>query len=91
MEGFHSDQSTLFLSPLKQLDTDKKKICQEMSSSTAFDSARVMSNRNELLAPVVQTLDSAIHRINQYPADEYCYQGNQLRYARPLDKDLSIG
>ena len=39
------------------------------------------------LAPVVQTLDSAIHRINHYPADKYL--GNQLRY--PLDKDLSIG
>ena len=39
------------------------------------------------LAPVVQTLDSAIHRINHYPADKYL--GNQLCY--PLDKDLSIG
>ena len=37
------------------------------------------------LAPVVQTLDSAIHRINHYPADKY--YGNQLRY--PLDSDLS--
>ena len=27
------------------------------------------------LAPVVQTLDSAIHRINHYPADKY--YGNQ--------------
>ena len=40
-----------------------------------------------LLAPVVQTLDSAIHRINHYPADKY--YGNQLRY--PLDSDLSGG
>ena len=39
------------------------------------------------LAPVVQTLDSAIHRINHYPADKY--YGNQLRY--PLDRDLSGG
>ena len=39
------------------------------------------------LAPVVQTLDSAIHRINHYPADKYL--GNQLRY--PLDRDLSTG
>ena len=39
------------------------------------------------LAPVVQTLDSAIHRINYYPADKY--YGNQLRY--PLDRDLSGG
>ena len=38
-------------------------------------------------APVVQTLDSAIHRINHYPADKY--YGNQLRY--PLDSDLSVG
>ena len=38
-------------------------------------------------APVVQTLDSAIHRINHYPADKY--YGNQLRY--PLDSDLSSG
>ena len=38
-------------------------------------------------APVVQTLDSAIHRINHYPADKY--YGNQLHY--PLDRDLSGG
>ena len=30
-----------------------------------------------LLAPVDQKLDSAIHRINRYPADNY--YGNQLR------------
>ena len=40
-----------------------------------------------ILAPVVQTLDSTIHRINHYPADKY--YGNQLRY--PLDGDLSGG
>ena len=39
------------------------------------------------LAPIVQTLDSATHRINHYPADKY--YGNQLRY--PLDRDLSDG
>ena len=38
-------------------------------------------------APVVQTLDSAIHRINHYSADKY--YGNQLRY--PLGNDLSCG
>ena len=42
---------------------------------------------NRGLAPVVQTLDSSIHRINHYPADKY--YGNQLRY--PLDSDLSGG
>ena len=35
------------------------------------------------LAPVVQILNSAIHRINLYPVDKYL--GNQLRY--PLDRD----
>ena len=38
-------------------------------------------------APVVQTLDSAIHRINHYPGDKG--QENQLYY--PLDRDLSKG
>ena len=38
-------------------------------------------------APVVQTLDSAIHGINHFPADT-CW-GNQLCY--PVDRDLSIG
>ena len=33
-------------------------------------------------AAVVQTLDSAIYRINHYPVDKYL--GNQLRY--PLDR-----
>ena len=37
------------------------------------------------MAPVVQKLDSAIHRINHYPVDK-C-QGNQLHY--PVDRDLS--
>ena len=41
----------------------------------------------KVLASVVQTLDSAIHRINHYPADKY--YGNQLRY--PLDRFLSGG
>ena len=39
------------------------------------------------LAPVVQRVDNAIHRINRYPADK-CWQ-NKLRY--PLDSDLSGG
>ena len=39
------------------------------------------------LAPVAQTLDSAMHWINQYPVDKYL--GNQLHY--PLDRDLSGG
>ena len=42
-------------------------------------------SRNGPLASVVQTLDSAIHRINHYPAEKY-YR-NQLHY--PLDSALS--
>ena len=38
-------------------------------------------------ALVVQTSDSAIHRINHYPADKYLE--NQSHY--PLDRDLSTG
>ena len=41
----------------------------------------------EALAPVVQTLDSAIHWINHYPLD------NSIGFASvyPLDSDLSGG
>ena len=39
------------------------------------------------LAPVVQKMDNAIHRINHYPVDK-CWQ-NKLHY--PLDSDLSGG
>ena len=38
-------------------------------------------------APVVQTLDSAIHRINHYPADSVI----DFRNTYPLDSDLSGG
>ena len=40
-----------------------------------------------VLAPVVQTLDSAIHWINDYPLD------NSIGFAivYPLDSDLSAG
>ena len=41
----------------------------------------------DVLAPVVQTLDSAIHRINQYPADSVI----DFRNTYPLDSDLSGG
>ena len=39
------------------------------------------------LAPVVQTLDSAIHRINHYPVDSVI----DFRNTYPLDSDLSGG
>ena len=38
-------------------------------------------------APVVQTLDSAIHRINHYPAESLI----EFRNTYPLDSDLSGG
>ena len=41
----------------------------------------------KLQAPVVQTLDSAIHRINHYPADSVIDFYNTY----PLDSDLSGG
>ena len=44
-------------------------------------------NGEKGLAPVVRKLDSAIHRINRYPAVKY--YDNQLRY--PVDSDLSSG
>jgi len=44
-------------------------------------------SRNGPLAPVIQRLDNAIHRINRYPVDK-CQQ-NKPRY--PLDSDLSGG
>ena len=37
--------------------------------------------------PVVQTLDSAIHRINHYPADSVI----DFRNTYPLESDLSGG
>ena len=39
------------------------------------------------LAPVVQTMDSAVHRINYYVEDKH--KQNQLSY--PVDSDLSGG
>ena len=53
---------------------------------------RICNKQERLLidldkAPVVQKTDSAIHRINHYPADKYLE--NLLRY--PLDRDLSDG
>ena len=45
------------------------------------------SPKSEVLAPVVQTLDSAIHRINLYPADSVIDFCNTY----PLDSDLSGG
>ena len=45
------------------------------------------SDRFNKQAPVAQTLDSAIHRINHYPADSVIGFPN----THPLDSDLSGG
>ena len=49
--------------------------------------ARTKKSAFNLQAPVVQTLDSAIHRINHYPADSAIGFPNTY----PLDSDLSGG
>ena len=42
---------------------------------------------NTVQALVVQKLDSAVHRINLYPADSII----DFRNTYPLDSDLSVG
>ena len=60
----------------------------KVSGMTAFVTVIfVQLDDANVLVPVVQKLDSAIHRINRYPEDKY-YE-NQLRY--PLDSNLSSG
>ena len=49
--------------------------------------ARFAPTLKSNLAPVVQTLDSVIHRINHYPADVVI----DFRHTYPLDSDLSVG
>ena len=48
---------------------------------------QVVQTFNQMQAPVVQTSDSAIHRINHYPADSVI----DFRNTYPLDSDLSGG
>ena len=46
-----------------------------------------LNTRTKVLAPVVQKVDSSIHRINHYPVDSAI--GFPKNY--PLDRDLSGG
>ena len=48
--------------------------------------------RRELLAPVVQTSDSAIHRINHYPADSVIDSVILIRWIviYPLDSAIQL-
>ena len=75
LNTFHCGTNCLVL-------TVKSKLEYTVTGIHIYFFVRVVS-----LAPVVQTLDSTIHRIKNYPADKY--YGNQLRY--PLDSDLSGG
>ena len=52
-----------------------------------FRRSHPQCEHNIHLAPVVQTSDSAIHRINHYPADSVI----DFRNTYPLDSDLSCG
>ena len=63
------------------------RVSQLENEADHFTTYLTVSQEDNLQAPVVQTLDSAIHQINHYPADKY--YGNQLRYL--LDSDLSGG
>ena len=67
-----------------KLDTSSGQATERRSKYYIYS---VETNFQDDQAPVIQPLDSAIHRINHYPADKY--YGNQLRY--PLDRDLSGG
>ena len=60
--------------------------CQ-LLTSFSFSSLPGLMTLWILQAQVVSTLDSAIHRLNHYPANKY--KGSPLRY--PLDSDLSGG
>ena len=85
LTSLYSDKSALSLV--------KKKKNSEAFRGVLFEDARKNLKSNLVLvvvlvlAPVVQTLDSAIHRINHYPADKYLE--SQLRYR--VDRDLSCG
>ena len=63
---------------------DHKPVNTMWKSHTFAALIRQSTTTHDLQAPVVQMLDSAIHRINHYPADKYL--GNQSHY--PLYKDL---
>ena len=56
----------------------KLKLCRDYSDKGAIYYVKIamviyvpLTNRVKGLAPVVQTMDSAVHRINHYPADKH--------------------
>ena len=60
----------------------KKKVNEK-----TYDISSIKCVTKMFLAPVVQTLDSAIHRIKIYPVDNAIGSSNTY----PLDSDLSSG
>ena len=70
-----------------RLITVAKKLLGTLRSDdgNANENVKKDSDRFNKQAPVAQTLDSAIHRINHYPADSVIGFPNTY----PLDSDLS--
>ena len=60
--------------------------CLSVPQGALINTAHALILNNPLV-PVVEKIDTVIHRKNHYPSDK-C-QGNQLRY--PVDSDLSGG
>ena len=60
---------------------------EKIWAKPVFKDVSILFNYFKDLGPVVQTLDSAIHRINHYPADSVIDFCNTY----PLDSDLSVG
>ena len=64
-----------------------KRELKKTTTATATATATSLNKRFNELAPVVQMLANAIHRINHYPADSVVCFVNTY----PLDSDLSGG
>ena len=78
----------------KYVNDTKASIISETVAKGELSNAQRITDRvikrspqNRVLAPVVQTLVSAIHRINHYPADSVI----NFRNTYPLDSYLSGG
>ena len=78
----------------KYVHDTKASIISETVAKVELSNAQRITDRvikrspqNRVLAPVVQTLVSAIHRINHYPADSVI----NFRNTYPLDSYLSGG
>ena len=59
----------------------------ELTLFAVIDVEFPFANKCKLQAPVVQKVDSSIHRINHYPVDSAIGFSNNY----PLDRDLSSG